>query len=166
VARACLRLLLALGFICFPFVVETSACSSLDRTSREIFEDSVAVFRGMVTRAEVMTPPTTEKRAVYRGMVIVKVHWKTDEIYKGADLADKSAITTNFCGGVSIVVGDTYIFTIVEIDKSALPVFEGVGEDVIGFLDPDATKSEHSVQSTPYEYRRLVDEFRALRDGK
>jgi hypothetical protein len=158
------RLLSSACILVLSIVPEVFACSPNKMPSPEAtFVNSVAVFRGTITRAEVLKPNNDEERQAYKnGIFGIKVYWKIDEVFKGRNLDGKSAETTTFpCGNVLAVVGQPYIFSISpfgggeESDPSL--------RDSIGVLDETGTTAEFL---SPESFQMLNREFSKLSKRK
>jgi hypothetical protein len=155
------KLLLLSGLVLVTAVAEASACSpNKNPVAEDTFTNSVAVFRGTITRAEVMKPKNDEERqANEAGIFGIKVYWQIDDVFKGKDLVGKSAVTTTFpCGNVLAVVGQPYIISISPFGggEKSDPIFN----DSIGVLDESGTTAEFL---SPERYQMLVNKFKKLR---
>ncbi len=150
---------------------EVFPCSRMPRTPEETFDSYVAVFRGVVTSAEAipLKPGTPEEREVAKtGLMLIKVRWKIEEIFKGKDLEGKSAYTTNYyCGGVPIIVGQPYVFAIGPIEKDKQIFSQKIfGSDLIGYLDDLGTIGVYSFADRHDKYDALIAGFKKLSKRK
>ena len=146
-------------FFGFCFDQQAFACSKpMPSTPREIFDRSVAVFKGVLISAELVDAINI---GTDEGIPIVKVRWRLDEVYKGRNLQEGFAVTQYFCGGVFAIVGQPYVFALwpVPEELSAVENLSGIK----GILDDQGTKGEWKEAD---EFGLLVTEFQKLRDGK
>jgi hypothetical protein len=152
--------------LCLPFSltsISASACSiSGIPTSADVFRSSVAVFRGTITRAEIVNRAKQDEEKNADSIHIIKVYWRVDEVFKGKNLVGKSALTSTFyCFTVPIVVGQQYVFSVSPFthDENFYPR----SKDAIGELNSFGTESDFFSQVN-YE-QRLLD-FRKLSKRK
>jgi hypothetical protein len=140
------------------------ACSKLPEASTvDIFKQADVVFKGTVVAAESVDLPMDED--IPDGLVYaVKLRWQVEEMYKGQLEKEDWAITTYFCGGVRVTVGEPYIFALskFEVDGSDGEVAKRWAKEnanIKWFLNEYGTKGAFE---DPKAYERLAIEFKKL----
>jgi hypothetical protein len=140
------------------------ACSMVPESgAEEIFKQADVVFKGTVVAAESVDLPLDEP--IPDGLVYaVKLRWHVNEMFKGQLEKDDWAITTYFCGGVRITVGQAYIFSlskneVEDFDDEASKRWLKENPNMKWSLDERGTTG---VFEEPQEYERLSKEFKKL----
>ena len=152
---------LAIGL---TFTAKASACSQLPEYSpADVFRDDDVIFKGIVVAAEAMDLPIEE--VVPDDVVFaVKLRWRVQELYKGRLPKEDRAMTNYLCGGVPVVVGQSYIVALTKLELDTANEYipkRWVEENsnVKWILDERGTKAEFTDQDA---YERLSREFKTL----
>lgn len=151
----------------FPLtaISDVFACTQIPTPpASSIFDEASEVFKGVAVSVELMDFRAGDERpmGLPEEIPFIRVRWRVEEIYKGKHIENSSAMTQYFCGGVTIVVGQPYVFSVLpfdEMDNTAVAAYP----DLIGSLYDFGTKG---AWEDPERYQELVREFKKLRDGK
>jgi hypothetical protein len=137
----------------------------------KVFQDSIAVFKGVVTSAELIDVsefaielgPVGEDLNVkeLKSLPIVKVRWRVEEVFKGRLIEGQSAwIAYIMCVDHLIVVGLPYMFSIKRSDDALTKRLMEQHPDMIGYIAVDGTAGIQDEGGLTYE--RLEESFRSL----
>jgi hypothetical protein len=157
----------------FTLISHSNACSRLGPppTPEKIFLESSAVFKGVVTSAELIdfsdfsgTPGygvgELDAKAL-KALPLVKVRWRVEEIFKGRPIEGKSALIAYImCVDDLIVVGQPYVFSISPFESDFPNIMRAKHPDVIGIINTDGTAGQWEEDSSSFQ--ELEEKFRAL----